>query len=139
MQNTNDHPMDDDLRTLREARIRQLTADPAPRLMRPLVLDDNLLDAAIAQHELLIVDVWAPWCGPCRVVGPILDELAGELAGHVTIGKINADKNQGVMQRYAIRGIPTMLAFKKGKLIDKIVGAAPKPHLRSRFIAYAND
>lgn len=138
MQNTDDHPMDDELRALRDARMRQLTnAHLAPRVTRPIVLDVDRLDSAIAQHDLLVVDVWAPWCGPCRVVGPILDELAGELAGQVVIGKINADENRGVMLRYGIQGIPTLLVFKKGKLIDRIVGAAPKPHLRSRFLAYA--
>jgi thioredoxin 1 len=138
MQNRTDDPMDEELRALRDRRLAELTGpqgEPTPS--RPLPLTDATLDAAIAGHAVLVVDVWAPWCGPCRIVGPVLDELARDLAGQVTFGKVNADENRATMERYGIRGIPTMLIFKNGRLVDQIVGAAPKDALKSRFLAHA--
>lgn len=135
---TSDDPLDAELRALRDQRLAKAKdAAHRPPLAAPIILSDHKLAEAVASHEVLVVDVWASWCGPCRIVGPILDELARELSGRVTIGKLNADENPGTMSRYGIMGIPTMLVFKRGKLVDKIVGAAPKQVLKERFVHHA--
>lgn len=135
---TADDPLDAELRALRDQRLAQAQrAAQTPRRHAPIILTDQTLADAIASTDLLVVDVWAPWCGPCRIIGPILDDLARELAGTVTIGKLNADENGATMARYGIMGIPTMLVFKRGKLVDKIVGAAPKSVLKETFLKHA--
>lgn len=107
------------------ARLRQQFAAPP----RPVIVTDASLEALVGAHDLVVVDCWAPWCGPCRVVGPIVDELARELAGKVVFGKLNSDENPAVMQAFGIQSIPTLLIFKAGRLVDRVVGAAPKPQL----------
>jgi thioredoxin 2 len=81
----------------------------------------------------VIVDLWAPWCGPCRFVGPILEDLSRELAGRVKVVKVNVDENQGLALRHDARSIPTMLIMRDGKVVDRIVGALPKPELTVRL------
>jgi thioredoxin 1 len=78
-----------------------------------------------------LVDFWAPWCGPCKMIAPILDEIAGELGDKARIVKINVDENPQVAGQYGIMSIPTLLLFKDGKKVDQKVGAAPKPALKS--------
>lgn len=79
----------------------------------------------------MVLDFWAEWCGPCRMVSPIMDELAEDYAGRVNIGKMNVDENNDIVAQYCIRNIPTVLFFKNGELVDKIVGAVPK----DKFVA----
>ena len=83
----------------------------------------------------MVLDFWAEWCGPCRMVGPIIDELATEYEGRVTIGKMDVDNNNDVVAQFGIRNIPTVLFFKDGKVVDKQVGAAPKTTFVSKIEA----
>ena len=87
---------------------------------------DNVLNGG----KPLFVDFWAPWCGPCRIVGPIIEELAPSYDGKAVIAKLNVDDNPGIAQRYGVTSIPTLMMFKDGKLVDRMVGAAPKGALQ---------
>jgi thioredoxin 2 len=94
---------------------------------------DATFDAEANASPPVIVDLWAPWCGPCRFVGPILEQLAQEHAGRVKVVKVNVDENQALSRRFDARSIPTMVILKDGKVVDRIVGAIPKPALEARL------
>ena len=94
----------------------------------------NFTDAAFDQDVInsdqpVLVDFWAPWCGPCKALGPTVDAVATELAGKVKVGKLNTDENQQTAMRFGIRSIPTLLVFKGGKVVDQRVGGLSKPDL----------
>ena len=91
-----------------------------------VALQQDTFDAFIGGDTPVLVDFWAAWCGPCKMVGPIIDELATEYEGKVIIGKCDVDENGDVAAEYGIRNIPTVLFFKNGELVDKQVGSAPK-------------
>ena len=92
-----------------------------------LEVTDANFEELVNSGKPMVLDFWAEWCGPCRMVGPIIDELATEYEGRVTIGKMDVDNNNDVVGQFGIRNIPTVLFFKDGKLVDKQVGAAQKP------------
>jgi len=95
----------------------------------PLVLTDATLPRAIAEHRVLVVDCWARWCAPCRMLAPVVDALARQYAGRVVFGKLDVDENPVSARMYGITSIPTLLFFKEGKLVGKKIGALPQPLL----------
>ena len=92
-------------------------------------------DEALVAHPRLVVDFWAAWCGPCRVLGPVLDEVAREYADRVTVGKVNVDEQPGLAGRFSIRSIPTLIFFKNGEPADTVIGAVPKAEIEKRLTA----
>ena len=90
---------------------------------------DDTFASTIADNRLVLVDFWAPWCGPCRMVAPVLEEIADEHGDKVTVAKVNTDENQAVASQHAIMSIPTMMIFKDGEKVDQMVGAQPKPQI----------
>ena len=95
-----------------------------------LELTDATFDAAVKEHALLVVDCWAVWCGPCRMVAPVIEELARDYAGRVTFAKLDVDRNRAIAMRFNVQSIPTMLIFKNGRLVDQKLGAMPKAMLQ---------
>jgi thioredoxin len=98
---------------------------------KPLTVTDATFDQILrsAGPKPVLIDAWAPWCGPCRTIAPIIDQLAAESKGRYVIGKLNVDENPRTAQHYKISGIPTMLVFKNGALVETLVGGRPKPQL----------
>ena len=94
------------------------------------VTDENFDEKVLNSGEPVLVDFWAPWCGPCMTLGPTLDALAGEYQGKVTVAKMNVDENANTPVTYGVRSIPYMVVFKDGKILDSIVGAVPKTQLQ---------
>jgi thioredoxin 1 len=98
-----------------------------------VVLTDSNFASEVAKYPIMLVDFWAPWCGPCRMVGPIVEQLAREYSGRVAFGKLNVDDNQMVAGSFGIQSIPTMMIMKAGKVVDVIVGALPKAQIEMKL------
>jgi thioredoxin 1 len=96
-------------------------------------LTDADFDAQVKAHPLMLVDFWAEWCGPCRMIAPVLEELAGEYAGRLTVGKLNVDENRQIAARFGIRSIPTLLFFRDGARVEQVIGAHPKATLKAKI------
>lgn len=99
----------------------------------PLEITDADIDENIKKYQTLVIDCWAPWCGPCKMVHPIIEELAKEMQGKIVFGKLNVDENPMTSTKHQIMSIPTLLVFKNGNLADRIVGALPKEALKERI------
>ena len=102
----------------------------------PITLTDYNFDETMRKYSLLVVDFWAPWCGPCKLVSPMIDQLAIELRGKAVFGKLNVDENPTVANVFGIQSIPTLIIFKNGEAIDGLMGAVPKQQLISTISRY---
>lgn len=101
---------------------------------RPVIVTDATFSADVEQFPLpVLVDLWAEWCGPCRMIAPVLEQIAGEMAGRIRVAKLNVDENPATAQRFRVQSIPTMLVLKDGREVDRIVGAYPKPEIVRRI------
>jgi thioredoxin 2 len=107
---------------------------PLPAGYKPVTVTDANFASMVERSPLpVLVDMWAEWCGPCRMVGPVIDELAGTMAGRVRVAKLNVDENPATASRFGVQSIPTLLVFKEGREVDRIVGAQPKPEIVRRL------
>ena len=103
---------------------------------KPLELTDSTFIKFVQNNSFVVVDCWAPWCGPCLMIAPIIEELAKKYAGKIVFGKLNVDENPITASRYQIMSIPTLLVFRNGKLVDTIIGAMPKEMLEARITRF---
>jgi thioredoxin 2 len=112
-----------------------VAAATGEQVSKPVVITDQTFEREALQtrEQPVLVDCWAPWCGPCRIIGPVMDELAAESQGRYRIAKLNVDENPHTASRFQIASIPTMLIFKDGKLIDRLIGAQPKKAIAERL------
>lgn len=99
------------------------------------VTDQSFEEEILKSNTPVLIDFWAEWCGPCRMVGPIVDELSNDFDGRAVVGKVNVDAEGGISMKYGIRNIPTLLIFKDGEIVDKQVGVAPKQVLADKLEA----
>lgn len=107
-------------------------------MSKAMEVTDSDFETQIEKHKgLAVVDFWAAWCGPCRIVGPVIDQLATEYAGKAKVAKLDVDANLRVAEKFQIRSIPAILFFKDGKLVDQVLGAVPKAQLETKFRQYA--
>ena len=99
-------------------------------MSKTIVLNDDNFESEVLNSEIpVLVDFWAEWCGPCRALAPVIEEIAEDYSGEIKVGKLNVDENPGASSAYDVRSIPTLIVFKDGAVLDRIVGALPKNHI----------
>jgi len=99
----------------------------------PIVVTDTTLPQIINEYPMVVIDCWAQWCAPCHMIAPVIEELARDYAGKIIFGKLNTDENSMSADKYDIMGIPTLLVFKNGKLVDQVVGSMPRQELEPKI------
>jgi thioredoxin 1 len=129
---------DDELEAIKQKKMAELQKMAANKAMmsgltEPIALTDANFQSEVAKYPLILVDFWAPWCGPCRMVGPIIEQLAREYSGRVVFGKVNVDENQRIAGSFGIQSIPTMMIFKGGRAVDVMIGALPKVQIEMKL------
>ena len=120
-------------RKLKEMMERRESNPAGPVTDSPIEITDSNFNEIVKKDALVVVDCWAAWCGPCRMIGPIIEEFAKEYAGKILFGKLNVDSNRKVPLEYQIMSIPTILVFRDGELVDRIMGAMPKRLLEEKI------
>ena len=100
------------------------------------ITDQSFQETVLNSDKPVLVDFWAAWCGPCRMLGPIIEELHGDYDGKAVVGKVDVDNNQQIAMQYGIRNIPTVLIFKNGEVVDKFVGVAPKASIAEKLNSF---
>ncbi|HRU11607.1 MAG TPA: thioredoxin [Methanomassiliicoccales archaeon] len=132
--------VDDELAEIRRRKLEALMGQNELKGVNGLSgvteVKDSTFEEFIRSAPLVIIDCWAPWCGPCRMLAPIMEQLAEEYQGKIRFGKLNTDENERTPMRFNITAIPTMLVFKDGMLLDRIVGAGNKDFMRQKFSKY---
>jgi thioredoxin 1 len=103
---------------------------------QPITVTDATFKDIVQKYPFVVVDCWAPWCGPCVMVAPIIEELSRDYKGKIAFGKLDSDDNPHTMEKYGIMSIPTLLIFKSGKLVDQSVGALPRDQLESELLKH---
>jgi thioredoxin 1 len=129
---------DEELERIKQVKLHKMMESAAPEnggaaFCKPVEMTDATFKEMIQNHPLVVVDCWAPWCGPCRMVAPIIEELSRDYVGRILFGKLNVDENREVSMQYDIMSIPTLLVFKNGKLVDTIIGAMTKKRLEQKI------
>ena len=129
---------DDDLEAIKQRKMAELQKAAASKalmsaLTEPVILTDSNFKNEIAKYPVMLVDFWASWCGPCRMVSPMIEQLAKEYSGRVAFGKVNVDENQMISGSFGIQSIPTMMIFKGGKAVDVMIGALPKAQIELKI------
>jgi len=132
---------DEELERIRQAELREMmkkskSFEEEALINNPVEVTDATFTETVQNHPLVVIDCWAAWCGPCRMISPIIEELAREYAGKVVFGKLDVDKNRALAMKYQIMSIPTLLVFSHGKLVDRTMGALPKPVLEAQITRY---
>ena len=118
---------------MRRTRVQLQTAEKYDS--KPIILSDATFSSEISKYPLMVVDFWAAWCGPCRMIAPIVEQLAKEYTGRVAFGKLNVDENPLTSNEFQVQSIPTLLIFRDGQPVDGIIGAAPKYQIESKLKA----
>ena len=107
--------------------------------MKPVVVDDTNFDTEVVKSDIpVLVDFWAVWCGPCKAIAPVVEEIATEYGAKLKVGKLDVDSSPRTAMQFGIRSIPTLLIFKGGKVVEQIVGAVPKRHLLDKLTPHLN-
>jgi thioredoxin 1 len=130
--------MSSEIEEIRQRKIAELVNSASQAggndlLDAPVTLTDTNFEEVIKKHQTVVVDCWAPWCGPCRMLSPTIEAMAKDYKGKAVFAKLNTDENIGVASKYRIMSIPTLLYFRDGKLVDKTVGALPRPMLDTQM------
>lgn len=132
-------PSDEELEHIKAKKLRELMSKKfgaEEKTVFPIKVEDSTFDQVVNQNRLVVIDFWAAWCGPCRMLAPVVDELAKAYAGKVLFGKLNVDENPATTERFNVAGIPTLIFLKNGREIDRIVGVVPKEHIEAKLKEY---
>ena len=129
---------EDELEAIKHKKLAELQKEAATKAMmssitEPIGLTDSNFANEISKYPIMLVDFWAPWCGPCRMVSPIIEQLSREYSGKIAFGKVNVDENQRIAASFGIQSIPTLMIFRNGKAVDVMVGALPKAQLEMKL------
>jgi len=128
---------DDESKRIRQTKLRKMgragSEKPVAPVNKPVEVTDATFKEVTENYPVVVIDCWAPWCGPCQMVAPVIEELSKDYAGKITFGKLNVDENPEISAQYEIMSIPTLLVFKNTRLVDRIIGAMPKQMLEQKI------